>query len=943
MLVSFRGDRHYCGITSLKRLYYRPTANHHVSEFCERCCRSFSSWRNQSQKVKETLEEHYQYCRQGRLQREVLPKEKKYTYKMFAAEESPVVVCYSDIESYISPDDKKHCPYAIGMYPVWHKHFTQRREAATMRTWVGANSIENYLKCLDRFVRDLDTQVNRLTDQPLVLSPLEQHVFDIATHCPKCNVEFKMEGKERKVRDHCHITGKYRGPLCCTCNNRLRLKRRTLPVVFHNFKGYDSHLICKQAIGLMSGWTLKVIPTTHEKYMSLRASVLVGKTSKGRNRYFNILFLDSFQFLSSSLAALVDILDHLPLTEQRMKTRFPNISNDIIRRKGVFPYSYFNSPSRLQESCLPPIEAFKDDLTGAECTPSEYAHAQRAWSELGCRSFREYLMAYLHLDIYLLADVFEEFRHNTLQEDGLDPVHFVSLPGLSYAACFKLSGETIDLLQDIDMVRLFERGIRGGLTFVNKHMEKSRISDLNEDSDTNVLLAYIDMNNLYGSALSRLLPHSEFSWVDESDLEKFADPQEILNLDDEGDYGYLFEVDLDYPRELHDTTSDFPLAPEHGFVEEDMFSPFMKSYYSDLCTARGSGCKYKPYQKLLLTQYDKRNYVCHYSILKFYLGMGMKLVRVRSAIRFRQKRFIEPYITRNSLKRAAAPNAFIKALYKLFNNSVYGKTMEDVRRRIDYRLLCDWLELERLSMSPLFMDNDIFSENVVGVHMFKEKVVLDKPVYIGQAVLDYSKLQMYDLYYRILRTCPLIRKAELLGGDTDSLFLALHVNSGVTLDNVFTNLGDYFDASNYPQDHPLYSTVNKARLGCFKDEAGGKTIEEMILLRPKMYSMKYLGVDDSIKRAKGISRHLVASTSHLTYRDAFVNQTENEYQMTILRSELHTIKTVNFRKRGLSAWEDKRCWLDANSSVPHGSYLTGLPPKRRRVFPAPCSGDVESL
>ena len=269
--------------------------------------------------------------------------------------------------------------------------------------------------------------------------------------------------------------------------------------------------------------------------------------------------------------------------------------------------------------------------------------------------------------------------------------------------------------------------------------------------------------------------------------------------------------------------------------------------------------------------------------------------------------------------------------------------MEDVRHRIDYRLLTRWDRLERLSCSPLFVDVDIFSESVVGVHMFKSKVVLDKPVYIGQAVLDYSKLEMYNLYYKILRQCPLIRKAELVGGDTDSFFLSLHTDKQVTIEDVFRDLSTYLDSSNYPANHPLYSTANTARLGCFKDEAAGKIIEEMILLRPKMYSMKYLGETGGIKRAKGISRHLVASTSHDTYREAFANQTETGYEMTILRSELHTVRTVTFRKRGLSAWEDKRCWLDANSSVPHGSYLTGLPPKRRRVFPAPCSGDVECL
>ena len=627
-----------------------------------------------------------------------------------------------------------------------------------------------------------------------------------------------------------------------------------------------------------------------------------------------------------------------------MRARFPGISDAVIQAKGVFPYSYFDSPTRLQDSSLPPVEAFKDDLSGAECSADAYAHAQQAWTELGCKTLREYLVMYLHLDIYLLSDVFEKFRQVTLQEDGLDPIHFVSLPGLSYMACFKRSGETIDLLQDIDMVRLFERGIRGGLTFVNKHQSEAHIPELNNNEDGNIHLAYIDQNNLYGSSLCRPLPHSEFSWVEADDLQRFSsDPSKILQIDDEADYGYLFEVDLDYPNELHAATADFPLAPEKAYIERDMFSPFMSAFYHDMCVANESKDEYKPYRKLLLTQYEKQYYVCHYSILKFYLTKGLRLVRVRSAICFRQKRFVEPYIRHNSDKRALARNAFEKDYYKLKNNSFFGKTMEDVRHRIDFRLLTSWENMDRLSMSPLFLDVDIFSNFVVGVHMFKAKVVLNKPVYIGQAVLDYSKLEMYNLYYNILRKCPLIRQPDLIGGDTDSFFLALHTDQDVSLVDVFACLKPYFDSSNYEHDHPLYSVSNKAKLGCFKDESAGKLIEEMILLRPKMYSIKYLGQETGIRRAKGISRHLVASTSHDMYRETFLSHRETNYQMTILSSKLHTVQTVTFRKRGLSAWEDKRCWLDANTSVPHGSYLSGLPSQRRRVFPTPSSGDVSIL
>ena len=144
LLVCYQGLQHYCSIVSLKRLYFNSDSSHHVSEFCERCCREFSSWRNRSAIVKETLAEHYRFCREGRLQIETLPKEKEFSYTSFSAEESPAVVCYSDIESYITPQSKEHCPYAIGMYPVFHKHFNDKRESATMRTWIGE-------KCLKKF------------------------------------------------------------------------------------------------------------------------------------------------------------------------------------------------------------------------------------------------------------------------------------------------------------------------------------------------------------------------------------------------------------------------------------------------------------------------------------------------------------------------------------------------------------------------------------------------------------------------------------------------------------------------------------------------------------------------------------------------------------------------------------------------------------------------
>lgn len=321
--------------------------------------------------------------------------------------------------------------------------------------------------------------------------------------------------------------------------------------------------------------------------------------------------------------------------------------------------------------------------------------------------------------------------------------------------------------------------------------------------------------------------------------------------------------------------------------------------------------------------------------------MGMQLSKVHRVIEFTQKPFLKQYIDTNSKKRAASKNAFEKDYYKYKNNSLFGKTMEDVRKRINYKLVNDENKLDKLAASPLFIDRDIISDEIVGVKMIKSEVELCKPIYIGQAVLDYSKLEMYKLFYNVIKPCPLIREARLMGGDTDSFFLAITTQKDLNFDEVWKSLSQYFDSSNYKTSHPLYSLDNKAKLGCFKDEAAGQEIEEMILLRPKMYSMKYKGVDDSIKRAKGISKSLVKRMSHRQYYLAYKNKKITYVNMTILKSNQHTVTTHSFKKRALSAFEDKRCWTSHNTSFPHGHPQTNIPPPKK-IKLLPSSGDVLS-
>ena len=938
LVVNSDGQQHYCGITNLRRLY-TETKNKQIlglpkeiKYICERCIQTFKS--------EQKYHTHYEWCRRGKARVESMPAKRDFKYEDCAFELSPLRVVYADAECFIEPESKIHQPAAFGMFVKWHEALAERD---VFKSWDGSGCVEKFLGELDNMVKEQFTESN-LTRQSMTISPQEHQDFYDSKSCPRCNSAYSEQNK--KVRDHCHITGRFRSALCSKCNFRLCLKRNTLPVIFHNLKNYDSHLIIKHGIDKFKDWQLSVIPQTSEKFMNIHAKVPVGKTKTGKTIFFNLMFLDSFQFMSSSLASLAQNLESLPITE-KMKENFPSINTETIRRKGVFPYSYFSSLETLHELSLPSRFAFKNDLTGEECSEEDYSHAQRAWREFKCKDFRDYMLRYLELDIRILTDVFEEFRRMSLQQDGLEPVHFVSLPGLSFKSAFKMTGETIHLLQDPYIYSLFERGIRGGLTFVNTHYAKEELVRIN-DKDCKRILMYIDQNNLYGAAMSEYLPHSNFKLLTDDEIGLlFPSENQITALDAEGDQGYFFEVDLEYPSDIHIKTADFPLAPESGVISHDMLSSYMQELHCDLHKTNNPNStqapQHKSSRKLLLTQFNKKNYCVHFKILKYYLEKGLHVTQIHNVVSFTQKKFLKPYIDFNSHKRAQAKNSFEKDFYKLKNNSLFGKTMEDVRKHTQYKLVTNETTLQKLVASPLFHDRDIITSDLVGVKMLKGTVTLDKPIYIGQAVLDHSKLQMYQLFYDILPQCPLIHTIKLLGGDTDSFFLSLLVDPGTTPADILSNMSTHVDFSNYPSTHPLFSVNNKAKLGCFKDELAGREIEEMILLKPKMYSIKIKGEVGEIKRAKGISKCVVRGVlRHSDYKQAYYEHTHHRINMTTIRSTNHTITTCNMQKKGLSCWDDKRVWVSENESVPHGSVVSPVPVLMHNCVMPPPPGDVEN-
>ena len=911
--------RHYLPIIHFNRLLSTCGKK---AKFCERCYRKFDA------RSVDKFEKHLKFCMQNKLQTEKMPslQQSKRKFMRHAAQLSPAYTMYCDMESYICGKEKQHMPACISALIIRNDalklntvppQFLHLLPPEDMQTFIGENCVTEFLKFIDEVAKniyDLDL-MTRLFRQQLKLNDSQEEAFQNSVKCYLCKELFDVHQRS-KNKEHDHFSGEYRGASCSKCNMNLRLRRRFLPVFFHNLRGYDMHFLCKYGFGKFEGWKYHVIAQTREKFMRVLIKKLVDKTLKNeRDINFEIHFLDSYNFLSNKLSALADSLPMLNHT-LKMKNIYPKITDNILRSKGIYPYSYFDSLERLDEKNLPPKSAFYNDLKAKNLSDEDYETAKQSWELFECKTFKDYTIAYLHLDVYLLTDVFEFFRKQCLKEDGLDPVHFVSMPGLSIESAFKKTNEEIDLLTDPFMYELFERGIRGGMAFTNKHYltaNNTYIASYNKEKPC-IWLLYIDENNLYGNCLRQSLPYKNFEWCDGLTLE------DIKNWKTDDDTGYILEVDLKYPCSIHDKTADLPLAPEHLRIHNGVLTEYMKNKWKVMYPNR----EFNGSQKLVMSQNDKECYVVHIALLQFYIEMGMKLVKVYTAISFDQKAWLKSYIDGNTQKRMEARNSFEKDFYKFKSNSLFGKTMENVRKHKDYKLISSENHLDILAAKPLIDAFHIISEDLVGIAMLKENCLLNRPIFVGQAVLDLSKLIMYKLYYEKLRPHPLIKGIAVAGGDTDSLFLEIETSHDTDLYHDILNpmTNSCLDTSNYVPGHFMFSTDHRAELGYFKDETSGKIITEMVLLKPKMYSIKIGNQESGIQRAKGIKRAAVKMFTYEMYKEIFMNETEITINYNNLVSKNHIVTTENINKRALSFWEDKRAWLSKNCSLPYGHYKT---------------------
>src|SRR5688572_1417089 len=562
---------------------------------------------------------------------------------------------------------------------------------------------------------------------------------------------------------------------------------------------------------------------------------------------------------------------------------------DLLLRKGVYPYEYADGVERLNATELPPKSAFYSKLNDSDISDEDYAHAKTVWTEFRCKTLREYHDLYNQSDVLLLADVFENFRDVCCENYGLDPAWYYTSPGLAWDAALKLTEVKLELLSDYDMILMVKHGIRGGVSTISHRygQANNKYMPSFDDSKPSSFITYLDANNLYGWAMSKNLPTHGFEWMSNDELNDWRLIPSIL------------EVDLQYPRDLHDLHNDYPLAPEN-ITRESLTEP-----------------------KLIPNLNDKVKYIVHHENLKQYENLGLKITKIHRGIKFQESAWLKKYIDLNTDLRTKATNDFEKDFFKLMNNSVFGKTMESIENRVDVRLVCDEKEALKLTAKPNYDGRTIFDENLIAIHMKKTKLYYNKPIYLGMSILDVSKTLIYNFHYNYIKT-KYGDRAKLLFTDTDSL--AYEIKTVDFYTDIADDVRSWFDTSDYPKNHlsGIETGINKKVLGMFKDEAAGKQIEEFIGLRSKLYSYEMVGVD--YKKCKGIRKNVVKkSIDHEDYKNCLFTRREQSRKMNVIRSHLHEIFTEEINKIALSADDNKRViQQDGVHTFAYGHYSLKL-------------------
>ena len=674
-------NNHYYLIRNMSTFASGEKSNRRKCYVCQYCLCYFVK--------KERYDLHVELCVKGGHQYEFPHKDAaQLNFSNYSNIVPASFVMYCDLEAMITKEVKVnrgkiqtksvHVPVAVGAITVCRP---KKEFGSLPMIYTGAD-------CIDVLLQFIQSEVSRVSNilknvcVPCVMRPEDKYMHKHAKHCFMCRKKFSDFHHLDKVRDHCHLSGKFRYTLCSTCNLTRAKRPPEIHLFFHGLSNYDSHFIIQKLYNF-SSTEIKIIPKNTEKYLSFSVGC--------------VHFKDSYQFLSESLAVLVQNLmdkgpDHFVYVNKFIKD---NEQRELLKQKGIFPYNYMKDVRVLRKKHLPKKEEFFNDLTCQHITKDEYDFAQKVWDRFSCKTFQDYMEIYLLADCLLLCDVFENFRSNCLQQYNIDPCYYFSAPHFTFDAFLRHSSLTLELLSDINQYLFIIKGIRGGMSMVSKRhaVTNNKYVEGYNSSKSSSFILYLDANNLYGRAMQEYLPWKNFEWMSPHQLNYDF----IKRLEPEGEVGCIIQCSLEYPVALHDYHSDYPLAPIKKSIPYGMLSPVARMIWDKHKLKRTTNV-----EKLLATVEDKDFYILHYRNLQLYVSLGLRVKKIHAGIIFKQGPIMKSYVDFNSEKRAQATNKFDTDFYKFLSNSLYGKTIENPEKRSKVKLCSESSMYENYIGKPNF-------------------------------------------------------------------------------------------------------------------------------------------------------------------------------------------------------------------------------------------------
>ena len=889
---------HYLLIKNFNAFMRHRTKHRNSMHYCRQCLHGFTT--------EDILSEHLPLCKQGINQVTKMPIPGSVVH--FAAnykQDKKLFAVYFDFECLTAPVSQQNndtsktkryqlhipCSFCI----VTKSEFDDYEEETIVFSHGDPDKLVE--KFLDELARVYEEMMDCYeTHQcPINMSEKDEETFLSSTHCHICKRELDWVSETNyPVRDHDHSKKKnnFRGAACNTCNINFFNRTKKVPAFCHNLKSYDMNLFLLDLI--KSSGRIHVIPENLEKFKAIFTD--------------QFTFLDSFAFLSSSLDKLADDLKTSDIEAfKRLKHEFPS-GHKSLTNKGVYFYDYASSFSVFKEDKLPPREAFYNRLKDENISDDDYKRAQNIYSQFKCRNLKDYMELYVKTDTVLLCGIFEHFRQLCLNYYELDPCHYVSLPGFTWDAMLKMTDVRLELISDIDKYTFLEQNIRGGVCTINHRYFKANNKYL-DDFDPNEkasFIHYVDANNLYGASMSKPLPTGNFRWLS---VEEISD-LDISKLNADGEYAYILEVDLQYPKDLHEKHSDYPLAVERKAIQEKQLSDF------NIKCLQNVQENFKSTTKLCPDLTNKIKYVLSLRNLQLCLSQGLELSCIHRVLVADQSPFLKTYIDFNSKKRQESKSKFSSDFFKLCNNAIYGKFIEDIRKRTNVSLIKDERKAEKAISKPQYKGFRVLDAEVTLVQSGKRIVVLNKPIACGFMVLENAKCIMGEFWYNVLKP-RYGSDLKLLLSDTDSFIYAVYTDDGY---EDLAALGDYMDLSGYNSKTPLgkfYNSDNRKVPGKFSDERPHEIIKEVIALKPKMYSLRTktllcpnIQKDRHSATVKGVSRSAKKKISHDDFMGVLKNQNATTCINRSIRSFNRTLYSIEVKKRSLFAYDDKKFILE---------------------------------